>query len=66
MKITGRPAVTQGACVGMGDPHPNIVCPRESDPERYCFNPDDPVFCKTIGDICDADGFVKPEDTYCK
>jgi hypothetical protein len=26
---------------------------------------DDPAFCKTIGDICDADGFVKPEDAYC-
>jgi hypothetical protein len=29
-------------------------------------NPDDPAFCKTIGDICDPDGFVKPGDAYCR
>jgi hypothetical protein len=52
-------------CAGMGDPRPNIICPQESDPERYCLNTDNPVFCKTIGDICDADGFVKPEYPYC-
>ena len=34
-------------------------------PERYRLVTDDPAFCKTIGDICDADGFVKPEDAYC-
>jgi hypothetical protein len=27
---------------------------------------DDPVFCKTVGDICDEDGSVKPEYAYCK
>ena len=43
--------------------HPG--CSQIVDPERYCFSVDDP-FCKTIGDLCDADGFVKPEDAYCK
>ena len=40
-------------------------CFKDQDPEKYCLNHNDPAFCKTIGDICDADGFVKPEDTYC-
>jgi hypothetical protein len=43
--------------------HPG--CPQIHNPERYCLVTDDPAFCKTIGDICDADGFVKPEDAYC-
>jgi hypothetical protein len=59
-----RPALT-GTCAGMGDPRPNIICPQEVDQERYCLNTDDPVFCKTIGDLCDADGFVRPEYPYC-
>jgi hypothetical protein len=41
-------------------------CFKNQDPEKYCLNTNDPVFCKTIGDICDADGFVKPEYPYCK
>jgi hypothetical protein len=48
----------------MGDPRPNIICAKEGDPERYCLVTADPVFCKTIGDICDPDGFVKPKDAY--
>ena len=36
------------------------------DPEKYCLNYNDPTFCKTVGDIRDAGGFVKPEDAYCK
>jgi hypothetical protein len=40
-------------------------CPQILNPERYCLVADDPVFCKTIGDICDADGFVRPEYPYC-
>ena len=40
-------------------------CFKNQDPEKYCLIRDDPAFCKTIGDICDADGFVKPEDAYC-
>ena len=40
-------------------------CPQVVDPEKYCLNNDEPAFCKGIGDICDADGFVKPEDAYC-
>jgi len=43
--------------------HPG--CPQIVNPERYCLVTDDPAFCKTIEDICDADGFVKPEDAYC-
>jgi hypothetical protein len=50
----------------MGDPRPNVTCGKEHDPERYCLNTDDPAFCKTVGDICDADGSVKPEYAYCK
>ena len=23
------------------------------------------AFCKTVGDLCDEDGFVKPEYPYC-
>jgi hypothetical protein len=41
-------------------------CLQSQDPERYCLTTNDPVFCKSIGDICDIDGFVKPEDAYCK
>jgi hypothetical protein len=60
-----RPAES-GSCAGMGDPSPFVICPQEADPERYCLNTNDPAFCKTIGDICDADGFVRPEYPYCK
>jgi hypothetical protein len=49
----------------MGDPRPDIICAKEGDPELYCLNHNDPAFCKTVGDICDADGSVKPEDAYC-
>lgn len=55
-----------GVCAGMGDPRPNFTCFKENDPERYCLNHNDPFFCKTVGIICDADGFVKPEYPYCK
>jgi hypothetical protein len=54
-----------GACARMGDPRPNIICPQESNPERYCLNTNNTAFCKTIGDLCDEDGFVKPEYPYC-
>ena len=40
-------------------------CFKDQDPEKYCLNYNDSVFCKTIGDICDADGFVRPEYPYC-
>jgi hypothetical protein len=43
--------------------HPG--CPQITDPERYCLTTDDQAFCRTIGDICDADGIVKAEDAYC-
>jgi hypothetical protein len=42
----------------------NVSCLHESNPERYCLQYDDPAFCSTIGDICDEDGFVRPEDAY--
>ena len=60
-----RPASTTGACAGMGDPRPNIICPQESNPEKYCLNTNNTLFCKTIGDICDPGGFVRPEYPYC-
>ena len=41
-------------------------CFKDQDAEKYCLNYNDPTFCKTVGDVCDADGFVKPEYTYCK
>ena len=50
-----------GGCAGMGDPRPNIICPQENNPEGYCLRMNNTAFCKTIGDLCDADGFVKPE-----
>jgi hypothetical protein len=59
-----RPAET-GICAGMGDPRLFVICPQEADPERYCLNSNDSVFCKTIGDLCDADGFIEPEYPYC-
>jgi len=52
-------------CAGQGDPRPNIICPQEENPEGYCLRVNDTSFCKTIGDLCDADGFVKPEYPYC-
>ena len=41
-------------------------CFKDQDAEKYCLNYNDSTFCKTVGDICDAGGFVKPEDAYCK
>ena len=43
-----------------------VSCVHEINPERYCLNTNDPAFCRTIGDLCDEDGFVKPEYPYCK
>jgi hypothetical protein len=51
-------------CAGAGDPRPNIICPQETNPERYCLMYDNP-FCKFIGDLCDDEGFVRPEYPYC-
>lgn len=53
-------------CAGMGDPRSNIVCFQEQNPEKYCLNHNNTVFCRTIGDICDPGGFVRPEFPYCK
>src|SRR4030095_16581692 len=39
-------------------------CFKDQDPEKYCLNYNDSTFCKTVGDICDADGFVKPDCRY--
>jgi hypothetical protein len=57
--------ISLGACGVMGDPRPNIICPQESNPEGYCLRVNHTAFCKTIGDLCDPDGFVKPEYPYC-
>jgi hypothetical protein len=51
-------------CAGAGDPRPNIICPQETNPERYCLQMDNP-YCKFIGDLCDDEGFVRPEYPYC-
>jgi hypothetical protein len=51
-------------CAGAGDPRPNIICPQETNPERYCLMYDNP-YCKVVGDLCDRDGFVRPEYPYC-
>ena len=51
-------------CTGAGDPRPNFICPQETNPERYCLMYDNP-YCKFIGDICDNEGFVRPEYPYC-
>ena len=48
----------------MGDPRQNIICPQESNPEGYCLITNNTTFCKTIGDLCDEGGFVKPEYPY--
>ena len=44
--------------------HPG--CAQVTDPEGYCLRMDDPAFCKTVGDICDADGSADPEDRIAK
>ncbi|MFY9967433.1 MAG: hypothetical protein WBL44_04865 [Nitrososphaeraceae archaeon] len=51
-------------CTGAGDPRPNFICPQETNPERYCLMYDNP-YCKFIGDLCDDEGFVRPEYPYC-
>jgi hypothetical protein len=51
-------------CNGAGDPRPNFICPQEVNPERYCLHYDNP-YCKFIGDLCDDEGFVRPEYPYC-
>jgi hypothetical protein len=63
---TNKDKAQTGLCAGKGDPRTWVICPQEASPEKYCLNTNDPVFCKTIGNICDVDGFVKPEYPYCK
>ena len=58
--------VTLGACGVFGDPRPFVTCPQESNPEGYCLRVNHTAFCKTIGDLCDPGGFVRPEYPYCK
>ena len=43
----------------------NVTCSHEENPEKYCLNYNDPGFCKTVGDICNPDGFVRLEYPYC-
>ena len=52
-----KPFIVSGSVCDHAPYHPG--CPQIVDPERYCLSlsVDDP-FCKTIGDLCDADGFV--------
>lgn len=63
---TSKDKAQTGICAGKGDPRTWVICPQEADPERYCLNTNDPVFCKTVGNICDVGGFVRPEYPYCK
>ncbi len=37
---------------------------REDNPEEYCLEYDSP-HCKEVGDLCDDEGFVRPEYPYC-
>jgi hypothetical protein len=60
-KLTQNP---DSVCAGAGDSRPNIICPQETNPERYCLMYDNP-YCKFIGDLCDDEGFVRPEYPYC-
>jgi hypothetical protein len=57
--------VTLGACGVFGDPRPQFTCPQENNPEGYCLMTNHTAFCKTIGDLCDEGGFVRPEYPYC-
>jgi hypothetical protein len=50
----------------MGDPRPFIIYPRESNPEGYCLTTNNTEFCRTVGNLCDPGGFVRPEYPYCK
>ena len=52
-------------CAGAGDSRSWVICPQETNPERYCLMYDN-SYCKIVGDLCDPDGFVKPEYPYCK
>ncbi len=61
MSTIKKPAETGPFC-GPEASHP--VCFKNQNPEKYCINHNDPLFCTIIGDICDADAFVKPEDAY--
>jgi hypothetical protein len=61
LNFNSRDAETSDMCTA-----DYILCQQEADPERYCVNTDDPVFCKTVGNICDVGGFVRPEYPYCK
>ena len=56
---TNKRIAESGICAGMGDPRPNVSCAKEQEPEKYCLNTNDPAFCKTVGDICDVDGYCK-------
>ncbi|MGA9318604.1 MAG: hypothetical protein WBV84_11190 [Nitrososphaeraceae archaeon] len=42
----------------------HVICPPDSNPEKWCLQYNNP-YCKFIGDICDDEGFVKPEYPYC-
>jgi hypothetical protein len=60
-KKTENPYIT---CTGAGDPRPGVICLQETNPEKYCLMYDNP-YCKVDGDLCDGDGFVRPEYPYC-
>jgi hypothetical protein len=61
-----QPQSPLSVCAGMGDPRTWVTCFQEQNAEKYCLEYDNPTFCNTIGDLCDEDGFVRPEYPYCK
>ena len=46
--------------------NPGSCYDRNDNPEEYCLKYDDQDFCELIGDLCDEDGSIKPDDDYCK
>jgi hypothetical protein len=49
----------------LGCAQTSVICFFEQNPEKYCLTNDDSPFCNELGDLCDEDGFVKPEYPYC-
>lgn len=40
---------------------------RNDNPEEFCIlHPEFTDFCEVIGDLCDENGSIKPDDEYCR
>lgn len=47
--------------------HPGSCYDRNDNPEEFCIlHPEFTDFCEVIGDLCDEDGSIKPDDEYCR